>query len=55
MDKEQSEVHVSYSSSQLKDEEAVTPYVFSSTEEQEETLINIDKGQLKITHAPMPE
>ena len=43
MDKEQSEVHVSYSSSQLKDKEAVTPYIFSSTKEQEETLDDIDK------------
>ena len=30
VDKEQSEAHASYSSSQLKDEEAVTPCVFSS-------------------------
>ena len=55
MDKEQLEAHASYSSSQLKDEEAVTPCVFSSTKEQEETLVDSDKGQLKITPAPMPE
>ena len=55
MDKEQYEAHASYSSSQLKDEEVVMPYVFSSTEEKEETLVDIDKGQLKITPPPMPE
>ena len=33
VDKEQSKARVSYSSSQLKDEEAITPYVFSSMEE----------------------
>ena len=44
VDNEQSEAHVSYSSSHFKDEEAVTPCVFSSTEEQEETLADIDKG-----------
>ena len=54
-DKEQSKVFASYSSSQLKDEEVVMPYVFSSTEEQEETLVDIDKWQLKITPAPIPE
>ena len=48
-------MHASYSSSQLKDEEAVMPYVFSSTEENEETLDDIDKGQLKITPTLMPE
>ena len=42
-DKEQSKVCPSYSSSQLKDEEAVTPYVFPCTKEQEETLVDIDK------------
>ena len=55
MDKEQSKAHASYSSSQLKDEEAVMPYLFSSIEEQEETLKDIDKGQLKITPAPSSE
>ena len=44
VDKEQSKARAFYSSSQLKDEEVVTPYVFSSTEEQEETLVDIDKG-----------
>ena len=42
-DKEQSKVCASYSSSQLKDEEAVTPFVFPSTKEKEETLVDIDK------------
>ena len=42
-DKEQSKVCSSYSSSQLKDEEAVTPYVFPCTKEQEEILVDIDK------------
>ena len=37
------QAHASYSSSQLKDEEAVTPYVFPSMKEQEETLVDIDK------------
>ena len=55
MDNEQLEAHASYSSSKLKYEEAVTPYVCLSTEEQEETLDDIDKGQLKITPAPMPK
>ena len=55
VDMEQSEAHVSYSSSQLKDEEEVTPYVFSSTEEQGETLVDIDQGKLKIILAPMPK
>ena len=45
MDKEQSEAHASYSSSPLKDEEVITPYVFSSTEAREESLIDIDKEQ----------
>ena len=53
VDKEQSEAHESYSSSQLKNEEAVMPYVFSSKQDKEETLVDIDKGQLKITLAPM--
>ena len=44
VDKEQSKARVSYSSSQLKDEEAITPYVFSSMKDQEETLVDIDKG-----------
>ena len=35
VDKEQLEAHASYSSNQLKDEEVVKPYVFSSTEEKE--------------------
>ena len=43
VDKEQSKACVSYSSSQLKDEEAITPYVFSSTKDQKETLVDIDK------------
>ena len=55
MDKEQSNAHASYSLSHLKDKEGVMPYVFSSTEEHEENLVDIDKGQLKITPAPMPE
>ena len=45
MDKEQSEAHASYSSSPLKDEEVITPYVFSSTEAREESLIDIDQEQ----------
>ena len=53
--KEQSKARVSNSSSQLKDEEAIMAYVFPSTKEKEETLVNIDKWQLKITHAPMPK
>ena len=43
LDKEKSKERVSYSSSQLKDEEAVKPYVFPRTKEQEETLVDIDK------------
>ena len=43
VDKKQFEAHASYSSSQLKDEEAVTPFVFPSTKEKEETLVDIDK------------
>ena len=39
----------------MKEEEAFTPYELSSTEEQEEILNDIDKGQLKITPTLMSE
>ena len=55
LDKEQSETHAYYPSTQLKYEKAITPYVSSSMEEQEETFDDIDKGQLKIIPALMPK
>jgi len=55
LDKEQLEARASSCSTQLKDENTAMPYVSSSREELEESFDDMDKGQVKITLAPISE
>ena len=55
VDKENLEAHGSYPSSELKEEETFMPSKFSSKENKEDSLDDIDRVQPKTTLTPMTE